>query len=62
MYIASFICINFRDRNLLFDQEPIVCLNSAVRNLYVHKRVELCENVLVHYYKYYKYYKRSLFK
>ena len=23
-----------------------MCLNSAVRNLYVHKRVELCENAL----------------
>ena len=26
--------------------KPIVCLNSAVRNLYVHKRVELCESAL----------------
>ena len=36
-----------------------MCLNSGVRNLYLHKRVELCENVLV---RYYKYYKRSVFK
>ena len=42
----SVICVHSRDRNLLRDQEPIVCLNSAVRNLYVHKRVELCENAL----------------
>ena len=42
----SVICINGGDRNLLRDQEPIVCLNSAVRNLYVHKRVELCESAL----------------
>ena len=40
------ICINGGDRNLLRDQEPIVCLNNAVRNLYVHKRVELCESAL----------------
>ena len=42
----SVICVNIIDRNLLRDQELIVCLNSAVRNLYVHKRVELCENAL----------------
>ena len=42
-----------------WDQEPIVCLNRGVRNLYMHKRVELCENALV---RYYKYYKRSLLK
>ena len=42
----SVICINGGDRNLLRDQEPIVCLNTAVRNLYVHKRVELCESAL----------------
>ena len=32
--------------NLLRDQEPIVCLNRGVTNLYMHKRVELCENGL----------------
>ena len=55
----SIICVRSADRNLLWDQEPIVCLNSGVRNKYLHKGVELCENVLVLYYKYYK---RLLFK
>ena len=38
--------LNSGDRNLLRDREPIVCLNSGVRNLFLHKRVELCENAL----------------
>ena len=29
----SVICVNSGDRKLLRDPEPIVCLNSAVRNL-----------------------------
>ena len=40
------ICVHSGDRNLLRDQEPIVCLNRGVRNIYLHKRVELCENAL----------------
>ena len=52
--MASVICVNSLDRNSLRDREPIVCLNSGVRNLYLHKHVELCENVLVRYYKYSK--------
>ena len=38
--------ITYCDRNLLRDQEPIVFLNRGVRNLFMHKRVELCENGL----------------
>ena len=29
----SAICVNNGDRNLLRDQEPIVCLDSGARNL-----------------------------
>ena len=29
----SVICANIRDRNLLWDQEPIVCLDSGAQNL-----------------------------
>ena len=55
----SVICVHSGESNPLRDQEPIVCLNRGARNLYMHKRFELCENALVCYYKYYK---RSLFK
>ena len=51
---VSVVCVNSGDRNLLWDREIIMYLNSGVRNLYLHKRVELCENALVRYYKYYK--------
>ena len=42
----SVIRVHSGGRNLLWDQEPIMCLNRGVRNIYLHKRVELCENAL----------------
>ena len=33
----SVICVHSGETNLLRDQEPIVCLNRGVRNLYMHK-------------------------